>query len=115
MGKNWPLIHAARAVSDETTQLLDRSPRRFVHATQLRDAAQSIPANIREAMGRRRGPEREQYFRIARSSAEETDEHLRANYAARRLPEAPYLRLHNRIAVIVRILNGMSGSDDADP
>ena len=114
MGKSWPLIHAARAVSDETLQLVDRSPRRLVHAAQLREAAQSIPANIREAMGRRRGPEREHYFRIARSSAEETDEHLRANYAARRLPEAPYRRLHNRIAVIVRILNGISGPDGAD-
>jgi four helix bundle protein len=115
MDKNWPLIHVARAVADETIQLLERSPRGLVHAAQLRDAAQSIPANIREAMGRRRGREREHYLRIARSSAEETDEHLRANCAARRVPEVSYRRLHNRIAVIVRILNGMSGSDDTDP
>jgi four helix bundle protein len=104
----YPLIGAARAVADEVNELIDGSRRRLIHTPQLREAAQSIPANIREALGRRRGPEREQFFRFARGSAEETDEHLRANFAARRLPSQSYLRLHNRLALIVRILKSFS-------
>ena len=99
---------AARAVVDEVNDLIDRSRRRLIYTSQLREAAQSIPANIREALGRRHGPEREQFFRFARGSAEETDEHLRANFAARRLTSGTYLRLHNRLALITRILKSFS-------
>src|ERR1043166_6775322 len=99
------VLEAARAVADEVNSLLGDKDLLLIHRDQLRDASQSIAANIRERMGRRRGPEREQAYRHSRGSAEETDEHLRANYVDHRIPKAPYLRLHNRIAVVVRMLN----------
>ena len=46
-------------------------------------------------------------FRVleaARAVAEETDEHLRANFADGRIPTAAYRRIHNRIALVVKIL-----------
>ena len=69
------------------------------------ESAGSIAANIREAFGRRRGRERNQYLRVARSSAEETDEHLLANCRAGLLDQKRYWGSHNRIVVIVRMLN----------
>ena len=80
---------------------------RLIHRGQLRDAAQSIPANIREGMGRKPGPHRNQAYRDARGSAEETDEHLRANFADGRIPTSHYTRLHNRIALVVKILTSI--------
>lgn len=103
MANPFRLMDAARWVRDEVNDLIDASPRRLLHH-ELREAAESIPANIREAYGRREGPERDQFLRYARASAEETDEHLRGNYASRRLSPKRYWRLHNRLTVIVRII-----------
>ena len=80
------LLEVARAVADETNRLLGSPQLRLIHRGQLRNSAQSIPANIREGMGRKPGPHRNQAYRDARGSAEETDEHLRANFADGRLP-----------------------------
>ena len=98
------VLEIARAVADETNTLLGNRQLRLIHRSQLRNAAQSIPANIREGMGRRPGPERNQAYRVARGSAEETDEHLRANVAGGRLPPAKFWRMHNRIALVVKML-----------
>ena len=98
------VLEAARAVADEVNKLLGSRKLRLIHRAQLRDSAQSIPANIREGMGRRPGPHRNQAYRNARGSAEETDEHLRANLADGRIDAAAYRRIHNRIAVVVKIL-----------
>jgi four helix bundle protein len=103
------VLEAARAVADEVNVLLADRKLSLIHREQLRDASQSIAANIREGMGRRRGPEREQAYRHSRGSAEETDEHLRANYVAGRIPKTAYGRLHNRIAVVVSMLNANIG------
>ena len=59
-----PLIGAARAVVDELNCVLTRASRRLLYSSQLRDAAESVSANIREGMGRRKGPEREQFWAI---------------------------------------------------
>ena len=99
------VLEAARAVADDVNKLLGNKRLSLIHRDQLRDSAQSIAANIREGMGRRRGPEREQAYRHSRGSAEETDEHLRANYADGRIPKTAYSRIHNRIAVVVSMLN----------
>jgi hypothetical protein len=56
-------------------------------------------------MGRKPGPDRIQAYRYARGSAEETDEHLRANFADGRIPGAAFRRLHNRLALIVKMLD----------
>jgi four helix bundle protein len=111
MANDFRLMDAARLVSDEVQQLLDRARPPLIHQKQLSEASQSIPANVREAYGRREGRERNVYFRVARSSTEETDEHLRANYAARRLPPKVFWALHNRLTVIMRMLNRLMGED----
>ena len=98
------VLDAARAVTDEVNKLLGNRKLRLIHRGQLRDAAQSIPANIREGMGRKPGPHRNQSYRDARGSAEETDEHLRANFADGRLAPAEFWRIHNRITLVVKIL-----------
>ena len=98
------VLEVARAVADETNKVLGNRQLRLIHRGQLRDAAQSIPANIREGMGRKPGPHRNQAYRDARGSAEETDEHLRANFADGRLPAAKFWRIHNRIALVVKML-----------
>src|SRR5687767_16029784 len=94
------VLEVARAVADETNRLLGYRQLRLIHRGQLRDSAQSIPANIREGMGRKPGPHRNHAYRNARGSAEETDEHLRANFADGRLPPAKFWQIHNRIAVV---------------
>jgi four helix bundle protein len=101
------VLAAARAVVDEVNALISRSRPRLLQETQLQEAAGSIPSNIREGYGRRCGPERNQFFRYARGSAEETDERLRANFAAKRLHAKLFWRLHNRLAVITRMLNAL--------
>src|SRR5262245_19398492 len=91
------VLDAAREVVDEVNHLCDGSRGRLLYDKQLRSAAQSICANIREAFGRRRGPERNQFLRFARGSAEEVDEHLRSNWGAKRIEANEYWRLHNRL------------------
>jgi four helix bundle protein len=109
MPGDFRLMDVARQVEDEVNDLLARSRRPLLHRKQLEDSAQSIPANIREAFGRRHGPERNQYFRVARSSSEETDEHLRSNAAAQRLDSSRYWRLHHRLTVIRKMLGRLMG------
>jgi four helix bundle protein len=107
VGDTFRVLDAARAVVDDVNQLLDGSARRLFYVDQLRESAGSITANIREGFGRRKGPERNQFFRFARASAEETDEHIRGNFAADRLPPKLYWRFHHRLLVIVKMLNAL--------
>ena len=99
------VLEVARAVVDEINKLLGNRKLKLIHRAQLRDAAQSIAANIREGMGREPGPDRSRSYRYARGSAEEADEHLRANFADGRLPGVAYRPLHNRLALIVKMLD----------
>jgi four helix bundle protein len=104
MENSFRLLGAARAVADEVNVLL-RPRNRLIHRAQLRDSSQSVAANIREGMGRDPGPHRNQAYRDARGSAEETDEHLRANYADGRIPRPTFSRLRNRLIVIVKMID----------
>ena len=106
---SFRVLEAARAVADEINKLLGNRRLRLIHRGQLRDAAQSVPANIREGMGRTPGPHRTQAYRDARGSAEETDEHLRANFTDGRIAGAPYHRIHNRITLVVKMLSTIVG------
>jgi four helix bundle protein len=106
MANSFRLLEAARAVVDEVNALL-REEGQLIHRAQLRDAAQSIAANIREGIGRDRGPDRNKSYRTARGSAEETDEHLRANFADRRIAAPAYWRLHNRLVLIVKMIGAV--------
>ena len=109
MGDNLRVLEAARAVVHDVNRLIDGPSRRLINVDQLRASAASITANIREAYGRRKGPDRNQFFRFARASAEETDEHLRNNYAESRVPAKRYWCIHNRLSVIVKMLNRLMG------
>ena len=102
------VLDAARWVVDEVSALIDEFPRMRDRDQMIRSSA-SIAANIREGNGRRPGPERNVFFRHARASAEETDEHLYANCRQGRIPAARFWRIHNRIATIVKMLNKMMG------
>jgi four helix bundle protein len=105
MSNTFRALEVARAVSDEVNKLLGE--RDLIHRTQLREAAQSVPANIREGLGRDPGPDRNKSYRVARGSAEETDEHLRANFADDRITAASYWRLRNRILLVIKMLNAI--------
>jgi four helix bundle protein len=109
------VMDAARSVVDEINALLDEPGSRILYNDQLRDSAQSIAANLREAYGRRAGRERSQFLRFARGSAEETDEHLRANFRAARLEARRYWPLHNRLMVILRMLTSLINNAVAPP
>jgi four helix bundle protein len=107
MESSLRVLSAARGIVDELNAILDTPNGRLLHDEQLRRSAGSITANIREANGRREGAERNQFFRYARGSAEETDEHLRTNFRANRMAATVYWRLHNRLTVIARMLTAL--------
>jgi four helix bundle protein len=104
MAESFRLLEVARLVADEVNVLL-RPRNRLIHRPQLRDSSQSVPANIREGMGKDPGPDRNKSYRDARGSAEETDEHLRANFADGRLQRQTYQRLHNRLVVAIKMID----------
>ena len=98
------VLDAARMVVDEINRLLKTH---LPNARQLREAAESIPANIQEGFGRDAGPDRNQFLRFARASAEETNERLRARFAAEDIPAKVYWPLHHRLVAIVRMLTNV--------
>ena len=105
MGTPLRVLEAARELVDEINELAENARPRLYNHDQLLESVQSVAANIREAMGRNPGKDRNQFLRHARASAEETDEHLRPNVARKRISKSTFWRFHNRIAVIVRMLN----------
>ena len=107
MPSNIRVLDAARSVVDEVNRLIDRSRRRFIEEKQLRESSDSITANIRECLSRERGPDRNRFLRYALGSADETDERLRTNWRASRIPRASYFGLHNRLLAIAKMLKAM--------
>src|SRR5436190_15486836 len=103
------VLEAARELRDEVNRFLDHPKSRPLYADQLRRAAQSVAANIREGFGHKRGKDRKRFLGYAVASAEETDEHLHGNWKADRLREKRYWFYHNRIAVIVKMINPLLG------
>ena len=100
------VLDAARLVVAEVNRWLDTtSP--VPDSTQIREAAGSITANIREGYGRDPGPDRNKFLRYARGSAEETDERLYTAMKAGALDEVRYWNNHNRLAAIVRMLTSL--------
>ena len=96
------VLDGARTLVDDINQLLNG--RRLPNAAQLRDAAESITANIQEGFGRDAGPDRNQFLRFARASAEETNERLRARFGAKDIPAKVYWPLHHRLVAVSRML-----------
>ena len=104
--KPWlRVLDAARMVVDDVNQLLKH--RRLPNAVQLRGAAESITGNIQEGFGRNAGPDRNQFLRFARASAEETNERLRARFAASDIPAKIYWPIHHRLVAIARMLTNL--------
>ena len=101
--RDLAVLDLADQVADEVNQLIDRASGRLIHASQLRDAGQSIGANISEGFGRGTGRDRSRALTVARGEAEEAIRHLRANARSDRLPEATFWRLRNRLITIVKI------------
>lgn len=109
MSNDFRVLDAARIVVDEVSELLLAPRRKIIHRAQLSDAVGSITYNIREGYGRGVGDDRKRFLRTARASAEETDEQLRTNFAAKLIPAKQYWRLHNRIIVVTKMLDSLLG------
>jgi four helix bundle protein len=108
--RDLAVLDAADQVVDEVIRLIDESPRRLIFVAQLKDAAQSIGANIAEGFGRGKGGERNRALRVARGEAEETIRHLRANLESDRIDRTVFWRLRNRLITIVKMLTSLLNS-----
>jgi four helix bundle protein len=105
--RDLDVLDAADRAADGVDRLIDRSPHRLLHVSQMRSAVQSIGANISEGFGRGEGRDRARPLEIARGEAEETIRHLSANFRTKRIAPADYWPLHNLLVVIVKMLNSL--------
>jgi four helix bundle protein len=104
-GPRLRVLDGGRLVVDDINKILNS--RRLPNAAQLRDAAESITANIQEGFGRDAGPDRNQFLRFAKASAEEAKERLRARFGARDIAANVYWPLHHRLVAVIRMLNNL--------
>lgn len=74
---------------------------------QLSEAANSIPANIAEGLGRGTSAERLNRLRLARGSLEEAQSHLKVSWRAGYLKTATFYRLWNLSVVLGRMIAGL--------
>ena len=101
------VLDAAQRAADAVNDLIDRFPRRLLHVKQMRDSVQSIAANISEGFGRGTGRDRDRPLEIARGEAEETIQHLSANFRTKRIASKDYWPVHNLLVVVVKMLNAL--------
>lgn len=102
------VLDAAQRAADQVNQLIDRpARRRLINPSQLQRSVHSIAANIAEGFGRGTGKDRSRILKIARGEAEETMQHLSANFRATRISATEYWGLRNLLAVIVKMLNAL--------
>ncbi len=104
--RDLAVLDAARLVAKDVNRLLAGLPR-ILHSEQLRDAAQSIGANIAEGFGRGPGADRARFVRMARGSAEECIQHLRANSDAGLLVDSRRWPIHNRLVTVIRMIDSL--------
>ena len=105
--RNLNVLDAAERAADAVDQLIERRPRRLLHVRQLRDAVQSVSANISEGFGRGKGRDRGRSLEIARGEAEEAIRHLSANFRTKRIAPQDYWPVHDLLVVIVKMLNSL--------
>ncbi|HUQ79875.1 MAG TPA: four helix bundle protein [Gemmatimonadaceae bacterium] len=102
------VLDAADRAADLVNKLIDRSPRgRILHVQQLRDAMQSIVANIAEAFGRESVLARNHSLDIARGESEEAIRHLRTNFQCERISGTDYWPIRNLLVTIVKMLSAL--------
>ena len=73
----------------------------------MRNAAESVPANISEARGRSTPRDRSYRCEIARGEAEEAKTHVGSNYRSGRISKAEYFPIHNLLTTIVKMLDSL--------
>ena len=105
--RDLDVLDAAQRAADAINRLIEKFPRRLLHAKQLRDAVQSIAANISEGFGRGRTGDRTRSLEIARGETEEAIQHLSANFRAKRIGPKDYWPTRNLLVVIVKMLNSL--------
>ena len=99
------VLDAANKATDLVNKLIDRSPRgRLLHVRQLRDAVQSIGANISEGFGRGSGRARNHSLDIARGETEEAIRHMQANFRSERVSPKEYWPIRNLLVAIAKML-----------
>ena len=106
--RDLAVLDAANRAADGINRLIADSPKRLLHVSQMRDSVQSISANISEGFGRGKGRDLARSLEIARGEAEETIQHLGANFRDNRITPGDYWPLHNLLVVIVKMLNALS-------
>jgi four helix bundle protein len=106
--RDLTVLDAANRAADLINELIDRSPRgRLLHVGQLRDAVQSVVANIKEGFGRGTGRDRDRSLEIARGEVEEAIGHLATNFRARRISPRDYWPRRNTLVVTAKILTAI--------
>jgi four helix bundle protein len=105
--RDLDVLDAAERAADQVNRLIDSSPRRLLYVAQMRKSVESIGSNIAEGFGREEGPDRTHRLVISRGEAEETIQHLGANYRSRRISARQYWPIHNLLTVIVKMLNSL--------
>ena len=106
--RDLAVLDAAERVADMVNELIDKAPRgRLLHVRQLRDAVQSIAANISEGFGKGTVRDRDHSLEVARGETEEAIRHLGANYRANRIDSKNYWQIHNLLVVIAKMLTNM--------
>ena len=107
--RDLDVLDASERVEDQVMALIQRrSGRRLLYKRQLREAVHSVSSNIGEAFGRGAGRDRARVLRIARGEAEEAIRHLASNLRASRITSKEYWQIHNRLVVIVKMLNALA-------
>jgi four helix bundle protein len=102
------VLDAASQVADLVNALIDRSPHgRLLHMQQLRNAIQSIGANISEAFGRNPGRARNNSLVIARGETEEAMRHMQVNFRGSRVSATDYWPIRNKLVAVSKMLTAL--------
>ena len=108
--RDLKVLDAAERAAALVNELIDRSPRGALwHVQQLRDAVQSIVANIREGFDRDAGGARDNSLEIASGETDEAIGHLKANFRAERIAPSDYWPIRNLLVVIGKMVSELRG------
>jgi four helix bundle protein len=113
--RDLDVLDAAELADERIVALIDKYPRRLVHVAQLRDAGGSLPGNIAEGFGRRKGPDRVYKLEVARAEAEEANRYLGTNFRTDRITPGDYWPIHNLLTTIVKMIDSLIASMSRTP
>jgi four helix bundle protein len=104
---DFRVLDAAEKAVVMLNDLIDRSPRRLLHVTQMRSSAEGIPGNIAEGLGRKDPVDRTYKYVVARGEAKETLSRLRTNFKSGRIAPKDYWAIRNLLATVVKMLSAL--------